>query len=48
MDVFVSTYTIYLENIGLLNYTDILNYIMLKKHFISLVLEVSILRNSEA
>lgn len=27
---FVSTYTIYLENTGLLNYTDILNYIMLK------------------
>lgn len=26
----------------------LLNYIMLKKHFISLVLEVSILRNSEA
>lgn len=34
MDVFVSTYTIYLENIGLLNYTDILNYIMLKTFYI--------------
>lgn len=38
-DAFASTYTIYLENIGLLNYTDILNYIMLK-NILSLVLEV--------